>query len=218
MEDARENACNDMGKMLQFLLPVATQVQQEVIRAYGFSNDGEGRAARAAAGLPGGSRIPPPGREHTARGPEIRPTDKILRVPGPGDRKHVREAKSHVPAANDAAPTRAWDRAGGRGSLLKTKTLCQPAWSGSRDTSPCVGERWLVVFQDRSPPPPPPPPSSSSVCCSGSEEAPAPWMLPSSWLLCAPLVFVLVNKSCFENVPPCFCVHHRLGKRALPTE
>ncbi|XP_067401996.1 protein C10 isoform X2 [Emydura macquarii macquarii] len=42
MEDARENACNDMGKMLQFLLPVATQVQQEVIRAYGFSNDGEG--------------------------------------------------------------------------------------------------------------------------------------------------------------------------------
>ncbi|MGH0189426.1 UNVERIFIED_CONTAM: hypothetical protein FKN15_035596 [Acipenser sinensis] len=31
-----------MGKMLQFVLPVATQIQQEVIKSYGFSNDGEG--------------------------------------------------------------------------------------------------------------------------------------------------------------------------------
>uniref|UniRef100_A0A8C7B694 Protein C10 n=2 Tax=Neovison vison TaxID=452646 RepID=A0A8C7B694_NEOVI len=38
----RDNACNDMGKMLQFVLPVATQIQQEVIKAYGFSCDGEG--------------------------------------------------------------------------------------------------------------------------------------------------------------------------------
>uniref|UniRef100_A0A8C3FCU7 Protein C10 n=1 Tax=Chrysemys picta bellii TaxID=8478 RepID=A0A8C3FCU7_CHRPI len=45
MEEARDNACNDMGKMLQFLLPVATQIQQDVIKAYGFSNDGEGRFA-----------------------------------------------------------------------------------------------------------------------------------------------------------------------------
>uniref|UniRef100_A0A8D0E104 Protein C10 n=1 Tax=Salvator merianae TaxID=96440 RepID=A0A8D0E104_SALMN len=42
MEEAKDNACNDMGKMLQFLLPVATQIQQDVIKAYGFSNDGEG--------------------------------------------------------------------------------------------------------------------------------------------------------------------------------
>ncbi|XP_067830184.1 protein C10 [Heptranchias perlo] len=42
MEEARDNACNDMGKMLQFVLPVATQIQQEVIKSYGFSNDGEG--------------------------------------------------------------------------------------------------------------------------------------------------------------------------------
>ncbi|XP_067998160.1 protein C10 isoform X1 [Melanerpes formicivorus] len=42
MDEARDNACNDMGKMLQFLLPVATQIQQDVIKAYGFSNDGEG--------------------------------------------------------------------------------------------------------------------------------------------------------------------------------
>ncbi|XP_048360481.1 protein C10 [Sphaerodactylus townsendi] len=42
LEEARENAGNDMGKMLQFLLPVATQIQQDVIKAYGFSNDGEG--------------------------------------------------------------------------------------------------------------------------------------------------------------------------------
>ncbi|KAF6338939.1 gene rich cluster C10 protein [Rhinolophus ferrumequinum] len=41
MDEARDNACNDMGKMLQFVLPVATQIQQEVIKAYGFSCDGE---------------------------------------------------------------------------------------------------------------------------------------------------------------------------------
>ena len=34
MEEARESACNDMGKMLQLVLPVATQIQQEVIKAY----------------------------------------------------------------------------------------------------------------------------------------------------------------------------------------
>ncbi|XP_069775326.1 protein C10 [Narcine bancroftii] len=42
LEEARDNACNDMGKMLQFVLPVATQIQQDVIKSYGFSNDGEG--------------------------------------------------------------------------------------------------------------------------------------------------------------------------------
>lgn len=42
LQEARESACNDMGKMLQFVLPVATQIQQEVIKSYGFSNDGEG--------------------------------------------------------------------------------------------------------------------------------------------------------------------------------
>lgn len=47
MDEARDNACNDMGKMLQFVLPVATQIQQEVIKAYGFSCDGEGGSHRA---------------------------------------------------------------------------------------------------------------------------------------------------------------------------
>ncbi|XP_039624911.1 protein C10 [Polypterus senegalus] len=42
LQEARENACNDMGKMLQFVLPVATQIQQDVIKSYGFSNEGEG--------------------------------------------------------------------------------------------------------------------------------------------------------------------------------
>ncbi|XP_004715129.1 protein C10-like isoform X1 [Echinops telfairi] len=42
MDGARDNACKDMGKMLQFVLPVATQIQQKVIKAYGFSCDGEG--------------------------------------------------------------------------------------------------------------------------------------------------------------------------------
>lgn len=50
MEEARESACNDMGKMLQLVLPVATQIQQEVIKAYGFNNEGEGKQ-RAGLGL-----------------------------------------------------------------------------------------------------------------------------------------------------------------------
>uniref|UniRef100_A0A8D2DIE9 Protein C10 n=1 Tax=Sciurus vulgaris TaxID=55149 RepID=A0A8D2DIE9_SCIVU len=53
MDEARDNACNDMGKMLQFVLPVATQIQQEVIKAYGFSCDGEG-GGRGSAGVDGG--------------------------------------------------------------------------------------------------------------------------------------------------------------------
>lgn len=47
MEEARESACNDMGKMLQLVLPVATQIQQEVIKAYGFNNEGEGEIEHA---------------------------------------------------------------------------------------------------------------------------------------------------------------------------
>ncbi|XP_064320540.1 protein C10 isoform X1 [Phalacrocorax carbo] len=81
MEEARDNACNDMGKMLQFLLPVATQIQQDVIKAYGFSNDGE-----------------------------VRPADQVLRVAGSGDRQHVGQAQGHVPAAHDAAAARSRDR------------------------------------------------------------------------------------------------------------
>lgn len=49
MEEARESACNDMGKMLQLVLPVATQIQQEVIKAYGFNNEGEGKLNCSAA-------------------------------------------------------------------------------------------------------------------------------------------------------------------------
>ncbi|XP_012879022.1 PREDICTED: protein C10 [Dipodomys ordii] len=66
MDEARDNACNDMGKMLQFVLPVATQIQQEVIKAYGFSCDGEGGwGAERGAGasptpIPGFPPRPPP--------------------------------------------------------------------------------------------------------------------------------------------------------------
>lgn len=56
MDEARDNACNDMGKMLQFVLPVATQIQQEVIKAYGFSCDGEGGSHRAGDGMGCGGR------------------------------------------------------------------------------------------------------------------------------------------------------------------
>lgn len=61
MEEARDNACNDMGKMLQFLLPVATQIQQDVIKAYGFSSDGEGGLfpRRAGCSGPAGPARPP---------------------------------------------------------------------------------------------------------------------------------------------------------------
>lgn len=57
MDEARDNACNDMGKMLQFVLPVATQIQQEVIKAYGFSCDGEGGSDAGRRGL-GRERAP----------------------------------------------------------------------------------------------------------------------------------------------------------------
>lgn len=53
MDEARDNACNDMGKMLQFVLPVATQIQQEVIKAYGFSCDGEGGSPGVGSGREG---------------------------------------------------------------------------------------------------------------------------------------------------------------------
>ncbi|XP_045685317.1 protein C10-like, partial [Phyllostomus hastatus] len=39
IDEARDNTYNDKSKMLQFVLPVATQIQQEVINAYGFSCD-----------------------------------------------------------------------------------------------------------------------------------------------------------------------------------
>ncbi|XP_039194712.1 protein C10 isoform X2 [Crotalus tigris] len=67
LEEARDNACNDMGKMLQFLLPVATQIQQDVIKAYGFSNDGEVKKISSKRGR---------------RCPKVCQIDKIIRVSG----------------------------------------------------------------------------------------------------------------------------------------
>lgn len=42
MNAAREQAGNDILKMMQIVLPVATQIQQEVIEKYGFSSDQQG--------------------------------------------------------------------------------------------------------------------------------------------------------------------------------
>ncbi|KAM5334254.1 protein C10-like [Glossophaga mutica] len=42
MDESRDHAGDNMGKMLQFMLPVATQIQQEVVKAYGFSCNEEG--------------------------------------------------------------------------------------------------------------------------------------------------------------------------------
>ena len=39
---AREKAGNDMLKTMQFVFPVTTQIQMNVIKKYGFPSDGEG--------------------------------------------------------------------------------------------------------------------------------------------------------------------------------
>lgn len=47
MNAAREQAGNDILKMMQIVLPVATQIQQEVIEKYGFSSDQQGTSYHA---------------------------------------------------------------------------------------------------------------------------------------------------------------------------
>ncbi|XP_013414113.1 protein C10 [Lingula anatina] len=42
MEEARDNAGNDMMKVMQMVFPVATQIQMDVIQRYGFPGDGDG--------------------------------------------------------------------------------------------------------------------------------------------------------------------------------
>jgi len=42
MRSAREKAGNDMLKFMQYVFPVATQIQLNVIPKYGFPSDGEG--------------------------------------------------------------------------------------------------------------------------------------------------------------------------------
>lgn len=42
MDEAHDNAGNDMMKMMQVVFPVVTQIQQEVIHKYGFTADGDG--------------------------------------------------------------------------------------------------------------------------------------------------------------------------------
>lgn len=137
MEEARDNACNDMGKMLQFLLPVATQIQQDVIKAYGFSSDGEGGCG-CGAGLPPVPRPVPaalPSRS-LCRGPQVRPADQILRGAGPGDRQHVRQAQGHVPAAHDPAAARRRHRRGGR--LVKPAAPPAPGVRGAPMKRGCL--------------------------------------------------------------------------------
>lgn len=42
LDEARDNAGNDMVKYMQLVFPVATQIQMEVLPNYGFQADGEG--------------------------------------------------------------------------------------------------------------------------------------------------------------------------------
>ena len=42
LQAAREKAGNDMLKTMQYVFPVTTQIQMNVIKKYGFPSDGEG--------------------------------------------------------------------------------------------------------------------------------------------------------------------------------
>ncbi|XP_052790010.1 protein C10-like [Mya arenaria] len=42
LDEARENAGNDMLRAMQTVFPVASQIQMEVIEKYGFPADGDG--------------------------------------------------------------------------------------------------------------------------------------------------------------------------------
>ncbi|XP_064649208.1 protein C10-like [Lineus longissimus] len=42
IQEARDNAGNDMLKMMQIVFPITTQIQMDVVQKYGFSADGEG--------------------------------------------------------------------------------------------------------------------------------------------------------------------------------
>lgn len=42
LKEAKENAGNDMLKMMQLAFPMATQMQMEVLPKYGFTSDGDG--------------------------------------------------------------------------------------------------------------------------------------------------------------------------------
>lgn len=40
---AKENSGNEMLKMMQFVFPIVTQIQMEVLRKYGFAEGREGK-------------------------------------------------------------------------------------------------------------------------------------------------------------------------------
>ncbi|KAG8238779.1 hypothetical protein J437_LFUL018689 [Ladona fulva] len=42
VEEAKENAGNDMLKMMQFVFPIVTQIEMDVIQKYGFAEGREG--------------------------------------------------------------------------------------------------------------------------------------------------------------------------------
>ena len=43
LEEARENAGNDMLRHMQVVFPIASQIQMEMIQKYGFPADGDGK-------------------------------------------------------------------------------------------------------------------------------------------------------------------------------
>ena len=49
LEEARDNAGNDMMKMMQIVFPVTTQIQMDVVQKYGFSGDGDGKYIETSA-------------------------------------------------------------------------------------------------------------------------------------------------------------------------
>lgn len=49
LEEARDSAGNDMLKMMQFVFPLAAEIQMDIIKNYGFSRDGKGATQFALA-------------------------------------------------------------------------------------------------------------------------------------------------------------------------
>lgn len=46
LNEARDNAGNDMLKNMQLVFPLTTQIQMEIVQKYGFTGDGEGTSLK----------------------------------------------------------------------------------------------------------------------------------------------------------------------------
>jgi hypothetical protein len=47
LEEAKDNAGNDMLKMMQFVFPIVMQIEMDVIKNYGFAEGREGKVRQS---------------------------------------------------------------------------------------------------------------------------------------------------------------------------